>query len=192
MDDQRRYFRIDDIVIVRVTPLNASEVKLTQQAMRAGAPLPVRSGPPLISIDARIERALDALQTKAPLTHRTVSLLHQKLQSLSMALLERDPNQQEQALLPEEVNVSATGFALYRDPPLAEGQEVLMEWVLFPEQLSLSALGRVVALRANERFNTAIDFTFILPSHGELLIRHVIKKQAQQIKQERRELKESL
>jgi len=85
-----------------------------------------------------------------------------------------------------EVDLSGGGIRFESDTALTLGQSLKLELVLVPEYHYLVALGEVVdCLEENNQFHIAISFKEIQEADRDAVIRHVFKRQSQQLREQK-------
>ena len=97
-------------------------------------------------------------------------------------------------LAQRHVNLSACGMALGSPAHIAVDAHLEIELVLLPNHRYIKAYAKVVACREQaevcapeDRFDVAVDFEYIRDEDREILIQHIFKKQAAQLRTERQE-----
>lgn len=89
-----------------------------------------------------------------------------------------------------EVDLSGGGIRFETERPLEIGQELRLELVLVPEYYDLSTTGQIVdcqSLGASGLFQIAISFIDIHEADRDAIIRHVFKRQSQQLRSDKNE-----
>lgn len=185
--ERRRYFRVTDLVGLRYQFLSQDEQDLAIQSK------PSSLKDLLKQIDNEVLASLALIQTSQPEVHRLLDLLNQKI---NLALGADSRNQEEDLELNSDVcsvNLSACGLAFPCDKPAQLNQYISLELTLYPNNVRLVLLAAVISCDAHEsdsdRHNYVIraDFVDISDANQEVLVQHVIKRQAQQLKQMREE-----
>ena len=90
-----------------------------------------------------------------------------------------------------EVNLSASGVAFSSETALTEGTHLKLEMVTYPEHNYIPVYARVVSCRQNQESNSsdytvAVEFEAISERDQERLMNHVLKKQAEVLKKQRK------
>jgi PilZ domain-containing protein len=84
-----------------------------------------------------------------------------------------------------EVDLSGGGVRFESDTPLTVNQALKLDLVLVPEYYNLTTLGLVVDCRsigASGLFEIAISFTDIQEGDRDAIVRHVFKRQSEQLR----------
>ncbi|MFT6030150.1 MAG: c-di-GMP-binding flagellar brake protein YcgR [Oleiphilaceae bacterium] len=184
--ERRRYFRVTDLVGLRYQFLSQDEQALAIQAK------PSSLKDLLKQIDYEVLANLAIIQSSQPEVYRLLDLLNQKI---NMAL--GSDKDQEAGLDTTNnvcsVNLSACGLAFPTDKPAALNQYISLELILYPNNVRLSLLSAAISCDRYEeesernKYVIRADFVDISEVNQEVLVQHVIKRQAMQLKQQRGE-----
>lgn len=185
--ERRRYFRVTDLVGLRYQLLSQDEQALAIQAQ------PSSLKDLLKKINNDILSNLALIQTAQPEVHRLFDLLNQKV-NLALGV---DNQNQDDALDTSNnicsVNLSACGLAFTDDKPANLNQYMSLELTLYPNNIRLMLLAAVIGCERYEdeggknKYIIRADFADISDANQEVLVQHVIKRQALQLKQQRGE-----
>ncbi len=175
--DRRRFFRIDDVIGLHWA---AAALEEEQQQRRQSALL---DG--LAEIDAEIGALLIKLRREQPLAADVLTLMNRKLQMLA-----RRPEADTGTTSTETfeyrstpVNISACGLAFLMDQPCSPGSRLRLDMLLRPGDWELQLVGRVVACDAvMAGWYVRLDYEDISQSDQDLLVRHMLIRQSQQLK----------
>lgn len=185
--ERRRYFRVTDLVGLRYQFLSQDEQALAIQSK------PASYKELLKQIDNEVLANLALIQSSQPEVHRLIDLLNQKI---NLALdadhlnSEEDPEHSNNIC---SVNLSACGLAFPSAKSATLNQYVSLELTLFPNNVRLTLLAAVISCDRYEeesernKYLVRADFVDISDANQEVLVQHVIKRQALQLKQQRSE-----
>jgi c-di-GMP-binding flagellar brake protein YcgR len=183
--ERRRYFRVTDLVGLRYQLLSEDEQALAIQAQ------PSSLKDLLKQINNEILTNLAFIQTSQPEVHRLLDLLNQKVN----LALGADNHNQDQDLESANnicsVNLSACGLAFPVEKPANLNQYMSIELTLYPNNIRLTLLAAVIACDRYEEDNEKnkyiirANYVDISDANQEVLVQHVIKRQAMQLKQQR-------
>ncbi|MDH3355667.1 MAG: PilZ domain-containing protein, partial [Chromatiales bacterium] len=82
-----------------------------------------------------------------------------------------------------KVNISSSGLAFKSDTTYSKGRILSVYMVLFPNYIVISCQVKVVYCQVEgDRLRVAVEFLDLDPSARELLIRHLIEKQSEQLR----------
>ncbi|MFT6905485.1 MAG: c-di-GMP-binding flagellar brake protein YcgR, partial [Oleiphilaceae bacterium] len=146
----------------------------------------------LKQIDNEVLANLAIIQSSQPEVYRLLDLLNQKI-NLSLS---SDKDQEADLDTTNNVcsvNLSACGLAFPTDKPAALNQYISLELILYPNNVRLSLLSAAISCDRYEeesernKYVIRADFVDISEANQEVLVQHVIKRQAMQLKQQRGE-----
>tara|TARA_R110002072_G_scaffold90500_4_gene202406 strand:+ start:2304 stop:2891 length:588 start_codon:yes stop_codon:yes gene_type:complete len=184
--ERRRYFRVTDLVGLRYQFLSQDEQSLAIQAK------PSSRNDLLKLIDNEVLANLALIQSHQPEVHRLLDLLNQKI---NLAL--GNENTEEDELDGNSnicsVNLSACGLAFPAKQAATLNQYISLELTLYPNNIRLTLLAAAISCDRYEdeseknKYIIRADFVDISDANQEVLVQHVIKRQALQLKQQRGE-----
>mgnify|MGYP003631744231 FL=1 len=186
--ERRRYFRVSDLVGLRYQLLSQDEQALTIQSQ------PSSLQDLLKQINNEILSNLALIQTSQPEVHRLLDLLNQKV---NLALGADNYNQDQDLESSNNVcsvNLSACGLAFPVEKPANLNQYMSLELTLYPNNTRLTLLAAVIACDRYEeesesnKYIIRANYVDISDANQEVLVQHVIKRQAMQLKQQRSEV----
>jgi len=185
--ERRRFFRINDTV-------SMSYRLIDQETASQG----LRSGLNAVNSDFSLAATLDVLSQEAlrvmqrlekqsPEYLELFRILDAKVTAIAQAIMFVGSNVNAQNC--QDVNLSASGLAFQQQEPLTLGQDLAIE-IYLPSTLALILMyGRVVNCRASqaqdnaaENYLISVEFTHIKEEDQELLIKHVVRTQWQQLR----------
>lgn len=182
--ERRRYFRVTDLVGLRYHALSEDQQALAIQAK------PTSLKELLKHIDNELLTQMALLQSAHPEIFRTLDLLNQKINLALNAeqLLDNEHSENESLL---SVNLSACGIAFPAHRAVNLNQYLSIELTLYPNNIRLTLMAAVTGCdpfdqddEAN-RYLVRANFVEISDANQEVLVQHVIKRQAQQLKLQR-------
>lgn len=183
-DERRRYFRMDDLIGMRFRPLSDDE---TQQASQA-KPSSLKSL--LSQMDEEITVALSRTQKSDPEAYHIMSLFNQKL-NLIMGHGLIGGDESLASLRACRVNLSACGIAFPSASAVELNQYIEIELSLNQGNMHITLIAAVIACEGyvdkvnNHTHLIRADFSNISDVDQEHLIQYVIKRQAQQLSDQR-------
>ena len=184
--ERRRYFRVTDLVGLRYQFLSQDEQALAIQAR------PSSRKDLLAQIDNEVLAGMALIQSSQPEVHRLLDLLNQKI---NLAL----GNEETAGVIDGadgnicSVNLSACGLAFPAKNAATLNQYISLELTLYPNNIRLTLLAAVISTDRYEdesernKYIIRADFVDISDANQEVLVQHVIKRQAMQLKQQRGE-----
>jgi len=192
--ERRNFFRIDDSVSMSYHPVPEEEVedRLRRMESEVAGNFTVMSS--LSSINQNMAGILHRIEKDTPDVADYLKAINQKIEVLGRALLSADTELTEKPAQP--VNLSASGLAFYSEEPIEPGL-VLELRLLLPSFTGIITYGEVIGCDRVENeapgfpYFSRINFLHMREKDRDLLIRHVIKRQSDMLRQ-RREQREEL
>jgi c-di-GMP-binding flagellar brake protein YcgR len=186
MEDRRQYYRINDRVsldyyIIGDEDQAEEEIK-AQHNFRELAELKNT----MFHIDEKLVDINTHLQEENPQLVEVIDLLNQKFSAYENYLWKHNTDREMNPA--GEVNLSANGVAFETDQAIAEGAHLQLEMIVYPENYYIPVYSRVVSCRktrGNESYSIAVEFVAMSDSDKELIIQHVLKKQAEELRVQR-------
>ena len=189
MNDRRRCFRINDKVSLKYRVVQGvdieTETKRTEHEKNNLADLKNAFN----CIEAKIMSRMGRVEEVSPLVAEILGLYDKKL-SLMESMIMHNDDRDNSITETQQVNLSASGMSFESNTPINEDVKLKMELVLFPEYQFIPLYARVIDCRKKMddnlyRFNIAVDFVGICESDQEIIMQHVLSRQAASIKKER-------
>lgn len=185
--ERRRFFRIDDQMTLFCREIAPEEVPESNDLHQE------------ITDVFSLTAALDCLTQEASSLLRKIErkysniadylkIFDKKLDLVARAMLIRDERLAEQPT--NSVNISASGMAFDWENPIEKGTTVELKMVLIPSLIAVVTYGNVVYCKQiksgseQPQYHIAVDFLADREQDREVLIRHVVKRQMQQIRQQ--------
>ncbi len=188
--ERRRYFRIEDEIILFFREIAPDEIPDN----RSPREFPLDS----FALSARLDlltqesrTLLRRVERESPEIGDFLKVLERKIDLIARTFLNYEANLSEQSL--QRVSLSASGLSFDVDKPCAAGKVLEIKMVLQPELVGLTAYGRVVYCNKNAPdselpYRISVDFVGLRDNDRELLIRHVVRRQLQQLRNKKRPL----
>ncbi|MDT8407671.1 MAG: PilZ domain-containing protein [Methylococcales bacterium] len=184
--ERRRFFRIDDAI------------HLAYRKVSAEAVAPVESGQDALLNHCSLISALDVIAQEArPLLLRMqkdvpeiaqyLKMLDAKIDLVAQAVMMREPDLEKTEN--RNVNLSATGLAFNCEEALPPDSYVELKVLLLSCMAVIVIYAKVVYCQPDNKagaeggFRVGVDYVNIAEQDRELLIRHVVKHQLQQIRE---------
>lgn len=191
MDDRRRYFRINDKVSLKYRVVQGVDIETEIKRTEHEKNNLVEMKNAFNGIEARIISKMSRVEEVSPLVAEILGLYDKKL-SLMQSMIMHNDDIDNSITETQNVNLSASGISFVSNTPINEGVDLKMEIILFPEYQFIPVYARVVDCRKKMddnlyRFNIAVDFIGICESDQEIIMQHILSKQAKQIKNDRSE-----
>lgn len=193
MEDRRRYFRINDKVSLKYRVVQGmdidAEIIRTEHEQNTLAEIKNAFN----CIEAKIMSKMQRIEEVSPLVAEVLGLYDKKLSLMESMILHKE-DEANSISETQDVNLSASGMAFESNTPINEDVNLKMELILFPEYQFIPLYARVIDCKKKMddnlyRFNIAVDFVGICESDQEIIMQHVLSRQAANIKKERDEQK---
>ncbi len=188
-DERRHFFRFKDELVFtyrRLSPEAASEFL---ENFAASADDPFTLAATLAGISQETYTLNRQLQSEAPLVARYFSALERKLDLLAQAIFKGTNNADQNT---QEVDLSGSGVSFDSTEPLTPGDLLELRLVLFPSYTGILASGKVIRCeKMGSRacpYKIAVEFVHIRETDRQCIVKHIIDRQATQIRQARQGL----
>lgn len=188
-DERREFFRIDDSIQVsyreidaQTLPANVDDKRLQNDRFTVMTRLQ--------TISQHLSAPLHRIEQRDPDVADYLRALDEKISLLGHSFLS-----EERELLgqpSQSVNLSAGGLAMDVARPLTLGASVEIKLLLLPSYTGVIAYGEVVGVEPSAEGNAdyphhvRINFTLIRSSDQDALIRHIMRRQGELLRQRRR------
>lgn len=177
-EERRRFFRIDDEMAVFFIQIEEDVKEHELEAMGVNQEYH-------LTLEMKIRQAMVEVRSASPKIAQVLDLMNQKINLLraSEELLHLEP-------VLKKVNISACGVAFSWHEDIPVKQKIMLSLYLQPNHELIRTPAHVVGVVANEDEETAaeepyllrIDFEDINHSLQEVLIQHVVQRQAYQLR----------
>ncbi len=196
MKERRRFYRINDSVILNYQPFPEDQLdeRIAHFTMLGSQHRLLQSS--LTGLELRLEFLLDEISEPLPEIAEALKIINRKLGILSH-LGESGPDAAlglrtaADTVPTQQVNLSGSGLAFHSPTELSLGETMEIEFVLFPEYYNVKAIGKVVACRErngvdpDQKFEIAVDFVYLKEEDQEFIVAHVLRKQGEEIKRQK-------
>ena len=195
-DEKRRYFRIDDVAIIKhrqVTDEHISseayrheQARLNKLTLKARFETMTREMKPLLKMidksNSRIARYLESLDNK-------LNLLSEYVIECAM---------EDMAIEPQHINIGAGGVSFTSETPIMIGATLELRMVMLPENTGIFTYARVVTCNRLEQvsedghqYRVALEFVSMEDDVRDLITRHVLAKEQVRLREENHAHRES-
>ena len=190
-DNRRRFFRIDDAVRLSYRPLDPEEVadRVSRLGEGLGGSFALMAS--LAAITHRMSVSLRRIEQHNGDVAAYLRALDQKIEAVARALLLQDAALP--AMTEEPVNLSAGGLAIVAQQCLPAGTPLEIRLLLVPALAGILAFGAVVECTDPPEAGgyppgsrlMRVDFTHIRDEDRDLLIKHMLRRQGERLRQAR-------
>ncbi|BBA37268.1 type IV pilus assembly PilZ [Methylocaldum marinum] len=186
--ERRRYFRIEDEIILFFREIAPDDIPDN----RSPRDFPLDSFALSASLDLLTQESrklLRKIERDSPEVGDFLKVLERKIDLVARSFLSYEANLAEQST--QRVSLSASGLSFEVEKPYAPGKVLEIKMVLHPDLVGLIAYGRIVYCKKNPPdsdlpYQISVDFVGLRDSDRELLIRHVVRRQLQQLRNRKR------
>lgn len=178
MEERRRYFRLDDEVVLDFEPISQDEVKRWKSRQRD-------QRNELAELERDISALLHRLQSHNPVVAGLCDLLNRKLNLLTSPLSpDRKPELTETEIR-TRVNLSACGMAFHTTEPLSESDNLRLQMQLKPSNVPVTLMGTIVGVEhtgdPDAPYLVRVDFEGLREAEQEILIHHLFQLQSRRL-----------
>jgi hypothetical protein len=190
--ERRQFFRIEDTVRLSISPVTAEQMQQGLAELEQGKAGNFTVMSSLAAITAQMSASMRRIEGRDPDLAAYLRALDHKLEILGRGFMAQDSELLSEPAQP--VNLSAGGVSLYARDVLPAGQLVEIRLLLFPSFTGLLAYGDVVACEplagdhGDYHYQLRIEFSHLRDNDREILIRHVLQRQSEGLRERRRRL----
>ncbi len=190
--ERRRYFRVEEQVILsfrEIAPKDIPDVTEFRELPELPCnPFALASSLELLSQESR--SLLRRFERESPDIAECLRIIERKIDLIGRVFMSRESDLAE--CPPQEVNLSASGLSFATDQTYEPGQVLEIKMVLLPNMIGVIAYGRVIYCRRNSTpagppYRLAVDFIGLCDQDRELLIRQVIRRQSQLLRNKKQD-----
>ena len=180
-DERRRFFRIDDDIILEFLPVSEEAYSHANEELENIQHSAFGLSADFATLNHEYNPVLHNIKNNLPEVAHYFELINSKLDRLSHHLLDRElaePNQHTQS-----VNISASGIAFECNQTFDDNQPMKIRLVLLPEKIGILVFGRVRGAISDKKNLLCIDFEHIRYNDQELMIKHNLNRQMEELRQ---------
>ena len=187
-EERREFFRIDDSLLVSYRVLVGGERQRRLDDQEQGLEDRFTIMTRMQAVSQHLSAALHRIEQRDVDVADYLKALDEKVNLLGQSYLAEETELMDQPSKP--VNLSAGGLALDSGEPLDVGTEVEIKLLLLPSHTGIVAFGEVVGVEKAQDNPTyphrlRINFSHIRDADRDALIRHILRRQGQMLRQER-------
>jgi len=179
--ERRRFFRIDDELALSYRVIHSDEVNVDESITAEDTPASLANELEKMNEVSRIH--FRHVEKESPEVARYFSFIEAKINLLAHHIMMGSDDLFVKTTQP--VNLSGSGVSFTTDSELNVDSCVEVKFILRPSLASIKSLAKVVSCRpSDEKFTIAVEFTQLSDDDRDLLIRHVVKKQMNDIREQ--------
>lgn len=186
VEDRRRFFRIDDAVNLYYKVVDEKTVKAASNVSDD-----LLSNCSLVTaldvLDQESRLIMHRIEKNEPEIAEYLKIIDSKMSLLATSLMQQSNDLTESKLC--NTNISASGLSIEIDEPVKEGEYIEIKMLLTSCIAVILVHGKVVYCKKNELggenkpYQIGIDYINLKEQDREILIKHVVKRQMQQIRE---------
>lgn len=184
ISERRRFFRIDDTISLSYRLIDEETAHLgLRNTMNMPSEYSLAATLDVLSQEAL--RIMQRLENQNDELVELYKVLDAKINAVAQTAMFKGSNVNEENC--REVNLSAAGVAFQQSTPLTIGQNLALEMYLPSTLALLMVYGQVIKCEAlqSDGYLISVEYTDIKEEDQELLIKHVVRKQWQQLQEKR-------
>ncbi len=194
-DERRRYFRIEDEIILTWHILTEQEKEKGLERFKRGEIHYPDSAGLFLSMEADLIDAIQNIGIRQPELAEALDLMNRKINLVARTMT---VDESMQTLLDERsqpVSISASGISFESPIPATQGDAIQLEMVLLPEKVYIFCFGAIVdcaPLQESEStnmmnlFRLNVDFVTIRDDDTERLVQHIMRKEVEFLRARRK------
>lgn len=186
-DDRRRYFRIDDHIMLKYRVVPSNEVRSVSERLRAPLPNAFSLSSDFAELKQETVLLQRSIENSSPAVSQYMAILDKKLDMIAKVLLIQNMGADEH--LWRKVNLGAGGMSFDSHVEIPVSSVLEIKLGLLPSHAGLITVGKVIRCSKKSEgvtgFNVAVCFLHVRDSDRELLVQHVLWRQAQMLRENR-------
>ena len=187
-DERRRFFRIEDLIHLTFRVIDETELAYKTELLEKGLVEQFMITSSLAAVTADMSATLRKIEVNDPDVASYLKSLDQKIDMIGRAFMVDEVNTQDNKA--SAVNLSASGIAFYHEKEIPVGTYLELKMLLMPSNAGVLTYGKVIGNDPVEGvpgtdIQVRVDFTHLREEDRDLLIRHVIRKQGDMLRERR-------
>jgi len=190
-DERREYFRIADEIALDYRLLKDEEVDGLLERMRSRLVDRFTAASSFAATTRQMAHLIHKVQTESPELARCLQAIDQKLNMIAQLFVSEQMALDDQPT--REVSLSAGGVAFRAQHELRTDSLLELRMVLFPSMIGILTISRVIHCErmddGNSQFpwQVAVEYEHLRETDRELLVRHIMAKETEQLCAQRSE-----
>lgn len=178
-EERRNFFRIEDEIILQVREITSDQLPNEEEL------------PDSFSLPSKLEQLTvetSSISRKIPSEYADVleylKILEQKIDLIAQAFLINECDFVKRPT--QNITLSASGLSFDSEIEVKPGQLMELTMMLPPMLIGIVTYGRVIhceAVKSHSLFNIGVEFLGLNKNDNELLVRYIVKKQSQQLRE---------
>jgi len=190
--ERREYFRIQDSVLIKYRVIQNDMQHDVQREVELNRVRIENARAALFGIESDFQQMCENLKRDQPSTVGVLQILNRKINLLerviSTEVLMPAPTESTQHQS-KFISLSGGGLSVCAGNPLALNAKLVIDLILLPSHEPMRIFGRVVNCREIERgeYDIGIEFDEIRDQDRERLIQHVLHRQSEQLRMDKKQ-----
>lgn len=180
-DERRRFFRIDDEVILEFLAISEEQYSHADEELEDIQNSAFGLSADFATLNHEYNPTLHSIKNNLPEVAHYFELVNAKLDKLSHHILDRELIAQHHGM--QSVNLSASGIAFECNETFTDNQPMKIRLVLLPEKIGILVFGRVRRKISDKNNVLCIDFEHLRYNDQELMIKHNLNRQMEELRQ---------
>jgi hypothetical protein len=187
-DERRRFFRIEDLIHLTFRIIDDTELAYKTDLLEKGMVEQFMINSSLAAVTADMAATLRKIEVNDPDVAQYLKSLDQKIDMIGRAFMIDEINTEDNKA--SAVNLSASGIAFHHKKAIPVGSNLEIKMMLMPSNAGVLTYGKVIGNEPVEEtggkeIQVRVDFTHLREEDRDLLIRHVIRKQGDMLRERR-------
>ncbi len=190
-DERREYFRIEDEIALDYRPVDASEVDGLVERIRSHMVDRFTASSSFAATSRQMGHAIHKVQHDSPELARCLQAIDNKLNMIAQLFVSEEMHIHDHPS--REVTLSAGGLAFRSQQKIDLDSLLELRMVLFPSLVGILTISRVIKCERMQDSNSefpwliAVEYEHLRESDRELLVRHIMAKETEQLRAQRSE-----
>ncbi len=185
-DERREYFRITDEIALDYRQIKEEDVDRFMERMQSRLVDRFTAASSFAATSRQMAHVIHKVQIDSPELARCLQAIDQKLNMVAQLFVSEEMGLEEQPT--REVSLSAGGVAFRAQHEIPSGSLLELRMVLFPAMVGIITISRVVhCQRATDDdsqfpWQVAVEYEHLREADRELLVRHIMAKETEQLR----------
>jgi len=184
-EERRRFFRIEDDICLDISIVSEQEYSEAPYELNKVQKSAFALSATFATLNQVHLPMMNSIRTSYPEIAQYLDLMNKKLDSLGRHILDEELPCSENNQ--QKVNISASGIAFQSKQNYSLNQPLMLRLVLLPEKIGIEVFGRVINTQtspdADDEILISVDFEHIREEDQEILIKHNLNKQMQELRE---------
>ncbi len=189
--ERREFFRIDDEVLLKVSPITEADVEAIAARINDRMPDRFTVAANFAVSSRQMSRVLHGFSSDTPEIGRYLKMVDQKLNHLARLFVLEEAARGD--FLPLHVNLSAGGLVFPSPIEHVPGTLLEMSMVLHPSTTGILSMSRVVYCERQVEsagaypWQIAVEYSHIREADRDLLVSHIMNRETELLRRQRGE-----